>query len=61
MSELTLREKQLLAQMEADEEKAEAEERNKPESDRVQPMPFDKTDFPIGIPDVESTDEPNAG
>lgn len=61
MSELTQREKQLLAQMEADEEKAMAEERSKPESDRVQPMPKEKIDFPIGIIlDADSTTtEPN--
>ena len=56
MAELSEREKQLLSQMEADEEKALTEERNKPESDRVTPMPKDKTDFPIGIiPDANSS------
>ncbi len=47
--ELTEREKQLLAEMEAEAEKARASERSKPVRDRVKPMPKDKTDFPIGI------------
>ena len=56
MSELTEREKQLLAQMEADEADAEEEQRSLPKSDRVRPMPSDKTDFPLGIiPDADSS------
>lgn len=56
MTELTEREKQLLAKMEADREEAVAEQLSKPENDRVTPMPKDKTDSPIGIiPDAENT------
>lgn len=56
MAELTDREKQLLAEMEAEADAAEASQRKLPESDRVQPMPKDKTDFPIGIiPDADTS------
>lgn len=56
MAELTQREKQLLAKMKADRKEAEEEQRLLSESDRVQPMPKDKTDFPIGIiPDADTS------
>lgn len=54
MSELSEQEKQLLAQMEAEEQKAMEAISSKPESDRAKPLPKEKTDFPIGIiPDAE--------
>ena len=56
MSELSEQEKQLLADMIADEEAEEAAERNKDESERVKQMPSYKIDFPLGIiPDADST------
>lgn len=56
MADLTEREKQLLAQMKA-QEKADIEaESKKPAIERVVPMPSDKTDFPLGIiPDADSS------